>query len=228
MSITLDGHHLSLEQAEQVIWGQQPVEATPEALQVVQASAEVVAQLARRGEPVYGINTGFGKLSRRRIPAEQLEALQLNLLRSHAVGVGAPLPDEAARAALLFRLNALLLGRSGVRPRLINYLVRMLNAQVVPIIPAKGSVGSSGDLAPLAHLALLLIGEGQAKLSGRQLSGGQLLQELGLEPLRLGPKEGLALINGTQISLATGFVAWHRAERLLQHAQLIAALALEA
>jgi histidine ammonia-lyase len=228
MSITLDGRHLSLSEAERILWGHELVQVSPQALSAVQASAEVVAHLVERGEPVYGINTGFGKLSRQRVPASQLGQLQINLLRSHAVGVGAPLPDEAARAALLFRLNALLLGRSGVRPQLTDYLARLLNEGAVPLIPSKGSVGSSGDLAPLAHLSLLLIGEGEAKLAGRRLSGRELLSKLELEPLQLAPKEGLALINGTQISLAVGFVAWHQAKNLLEHAQLISALALEA
>jgi histidine ammonia-lyase len=226
--IQLDGKHLTLEDVRRVVFEGGSVEPAPEALRAVEESAQFVEELIEEGRRVYGINTGFGKLSTVTIPHDQLRELQVNLLRSHAAGVGEPLPWEVSRAALLFRLNSLLLGRSGVRPVVIEYLVTFLNRRVYPLIPSKGSVGSSGDLAPLAHLALLLIGEGEAQLEGRTLSGAELLKELGLRPLKLAPKEGLALINGTQVSLAWGVVAWLKAENLLEHAQLIAAWALEA
>ncbi len=226
--IELDGHHLSLQDAERVVFEHEPVALSPKALEAVEASARLVEALVARGGRVYGVNTGVGKLSTRTIPPERLEELQLNLLRSHAAGVGEPLPPEAARAALLFRLNALLKGRSGVRPVVVEYLQRLLNAGVVPVIPAQGSVGSSGDLAPLAHLALLLVGEGEALLQGERLSGAEALAELGLEPLKLAPKEGLALINGTQVSLGLGFCAFVQAENLWEHALLVTAWAYEA
>ncbi len=226
--IQLDGRHLTLEAAERIVLAGESVEAAPEALQAVEASARLVGKILQAGRRAYGLNTGFGKLSTQTITRDQLRELQVNLLRSHACAVGEPLPDEISRAALLFRLNSLLCGHSGVRPIVIEYLLKFLNHRVYPVIPGKGSVGSSGDLAPLAHLALLLIGEGQARLDGRTLSGAQALKRLGLEPLELAPKEGLALINGTQVSLATGFIAYLKARNLLEHAQLIACLAIEA
>lgn len=226
--IQLDGKHLSIDEAERIVLGHESVEAAPEALRAVKASAQLVEKIVQEGRRAYGINTGFGKLSTVAISREQLRQLQVNLLRSHACGVGEPLPADVSRAALLFRLNSLLAGHSGVRPVIIEYLMEFLNHGVYPVIPSKGSVGSSGDLAPLAHLALLLIGEGQAQLDNQTLPGAQLLQKLNLQPLELAPKEGLALINGTQISLAVGFMAWLEAKNLLHHAQLIACLALEA
>jgi len=226
--IELDGRNLRLEDVRRVVFGGESVEPAAEALKAVEASARFVKELVEEGRRAYGINTGFGKLSTVAIPQDKLGELQVNLLRSHAAGVGEPLPLEVSRAALLFRLSSLLLGRSGVRPIIIEYLTTLLNRHVYPLIPSKGSVGSSGDLAPLAHLALLLIGEGEAELEGRRLRGAELLEELGLRPLKLAPKEGLALINGTQVSLAWGAIAYLKAENLLGHAQLICALALEA
>lgn len=226
--IELDGHSLTLEAAQRIVFDKEKVSPASSALERVRAARAVVEKIVLHKRRVYGINTGFGKLSTQTISSDQLSLLQENLLKSHAVGVGEPLPDEVSRAALLFRLNSLLQGRSGVRPEVIEHLTEFLNRDVIPVIPAKGSVGSSGDLAPLAHLALLLIGEGQAKLAGKILSGRELLHALGLEPLRLAPKEGLALINGTQVTLALGFVALVRAHKLLAQAQAIGALAVEA
>nr|BAL54801.1 histidine ammonia-lyase [uncultured Acetothermia bacterium]BAL59881.1 histidine ammonia-lyase [Candidatus Acetothermum autotrophicum] len=226
--IELDGHSLTAESAKQIVFERESVSLAPQALERVRAARAVVAEIVAKNQRVYGINTGFGKLSTKTIPREQLALLQENLLKSHAVGVGDPIPDEAARAALLFRLNSLLQGRSGVRVEIVEYLKEFLNRGVVPIIPSKGSVGSSGDLAPLAHAALLLIGEGHAKLGDKTLSGRELLREIGLEPLQLAPKEGLALINGTQVTLALGFVTLVRAYKLLSQAQAISALAVEA
>lgn len=226
--IELDGYSLTLEVAQKIVFSNEKVSLAPSALERVRAARAVVDKIVSKNERVYGINTGFGKLSTETIPREKLSLLQENLLKSHAVGVGEPLPDEVARAVLLFRLNSLLHGRSGVRVEIVEYLREFLNQNVIPIIPAKGSVGSSGDLAPLAHLALLLIGEGQAKLSEKTLSGREVLHKLGLELLQLAPKEGLALINGTQVTLALGFVALVRAQKLLAQAQAISALAVEA
>ncbi len=226
--IELDGHHLSLRDAERIVWENEPVSLSPQALRAVEASARRVEEIVAEGRRVYGINTGLGKLSTQTIPPERLGELQLNLLRSHAAGVGEPLPPEAARAALLFRLNALLRGHSGVRPVVVEHLQKLLNADVVPVIPSQGSVGSSGDLAPLAHLALLLIGEGEALVQGEKLSGGEVLQRLSLKPLRLAPKEGLALINGTQVSLAVGFCAFRTARNAWEHALWATAWAYEA
>lgn len=226
--IELDGHSLTLEAAKKIVLAKEPVSLAPSALERVRGARALVEKLIVTGQRVYGINTGFGKLSAQTIPREKLSLLQENLLKSHAVGVGEPLPDEVARAALLFRVNSLLQGRSGVRVEIVEYLKEFLNHGVVPIIPDKGSVGSSGDLAPLAHLALLLIGEGHAKLREKVLPGREVLTALKLPPLRLAPKEGLALINGTQVTLALGFVALVRAQSLLAQAQAISALVVEA
>ncbi len=226
--IELDGHSLTLEAAQKIVFNNEKVSLAPSALERVRAARAVIDEIVSKNQRVYGINTGFGKLSNQTIPPDKLSLLQENLLKSHAVGVGEPLPDEAARAALLFRVNSLLQGRSGVRVEVIEYLKEFLNRNIVPIIPSKGSVGSSGDLAPLAHLALLLIGEGHAKCKEKILSGEELLKELGLKRLQLAPKEGLALINGTQVTLAVGFVALVHAQNLLEQAQAISALAVEA
>ncbi|MBI1730227.1 histidine ammonia-lyase [Candidatus Acetothermia bacterium] len=226
--IHLDGKSLTLAEVERVVFGGEAVAAAPEALVGVSASAELVEKIVSESRPVYGINTGFGKMSTQTIPKGKLKELQINLLRSHSAGVGEPLPDAAARAALLFRLNSLLMGRSGVRPILIEYLTRFLNEGVIPVIPSKGSVGSSGDLAPLAHMALLVIGEGEAKWNDLILTGAELLAKLDLKPLELAPKEGLALINGTQIMLAVGFMAWRKAHILMDNALMIASMGLEA
>jgi histidine ammonia-lyase len=226
--IELDGHSLTIERAEKIIYHAEPVQAAAIALERVEASLRVVRDIVSSGKVAYGINTGFGKLSTQVIPSDKLEKLQENLIRSHCVGLGEPIPNEAARAALLFRLNALLQGRSGVRPLLLSYLTRFLNERVYPIIPSKGSVGSSGDLAPLSHLALLLFGEGEAYYQDERLPGSVILKRLHLEPLTLAPKEGLALINGTQITLGIGFVGLRRAWRLVETAQRVSALSLEA
>ncbi len=226
--IELNGHTLTIDTATKIVFSHEPVSLSSEALERVRASRRVLERIVAQNRRSYGINTGFGKLSTRTIPSEKLSLLQENLLKSHAVGVGEPLPDDVARATVLFRLNSLLQGRSGVRIEIVEYLKEFLNHSVVPIMPSKGSVGSSGDLAPLAHLALLLIGEGQARFNKKTLSGRELLKEIGREPLQLAPKEGLALINGTQVTLALGFVALVRAQGLLEQAQAVSALAIEA
>ncbi|MGM0576256.1 MAG: histidine ammonia-lyase [Myxococcota bacterium] len=176
----------------------------------------------------YGINTGFGALAEVRIPPHDLAELQHRLLRSHAVGVGEALGRESTRAMMLLRAHVLALGYSGVRPRVVELLLAMLNAGVHPVIPSKGSVGASGDLAPLAHLALVLIGEGEAEVEGEVLPGDEALRRAGLEPLWLGAKEGLALINGTQGMLAVGSLALVRATRLVRSADVTGAMTLEA
>lgn len=226
--LELDGHSLTIETASKIVFNNETIRLASSALERVRASRKVIEHIVAQNQRVYGVNTGFGKFSAQTIPSEKLSLLQENLLKSHAVGVGEPLSNETARAALLFRLNSLLHGRSGVREEIVEYLKEFLNHGVVPLIPAKGSVGSSGDLAPLAHLALLLIGEGEARFNNQTLSGRDLLKTLGWDPLRLEPKEGLALINGTQVTLALGFVALVRAQKLLAQAQAISALAVEA
>ncbi|MCS6853365.1 MAG: histidine ammonia-lyase [Elioraea sp.] len=194
----------------------------------VEASASAVAAVLARGEPAYGINTGFGRLATTRITDDNLARLQLNLVRSHAAGVGPSLPDPAVRLVLALKAAALARGYSGVRPAVIDSLIRLLSADALPVIPAQGSVGASGDLAPLAHLALVLIGEGAAKLpSGRVVSGAEALLFADLEPLALAPKEGLALLNGTQVSTALALDALFRLEACFATALLTGALALD-
>ena len=191
-------------------------------------AAKFVAELAAGDAPVYGVNTGFGDLATVRVAHADQRALQLNLIRSHAVGVGAPLPEDVVRAILLLRANTLAAGRSGVRTQLIELLLAMLDSGVHPVIPKHGSVGASGDLAPLAHAALVLIGEGEAFVGGKRMSGGDALKKAGLKPIELGPKEGVALINGTQVMTAIGCLALHDAEILATTADVVGALSAEA
>jgi len=193
------------------------------------AAREIVEQAAHgREEHTYGVNTGFGRFVSRSIPEELTEELQLRLLRSHACGVGEPYPDEIVRAAMLLRANALAKGYSGARPVTVDLLVECLNRSVLPHVPSRGSVGASGDLAPLAHLALPLIGEGEAMVDGRRLPGAEALAEVGLEPVRLQAKEGLSLVNGTQFMAAFAALGAVRAERLAKTADIACALSLEA
>jgi len=194
----------------------------------VEASAAAVAAIAARGEPTYGVNTGFGRLATARIAEDRLAQLQLNLVRSHAAGVGPPLPPHLARLVIALKAAALARGYSGVRPVVIEALIGLLSADALPLIPAQGSVGASGDLAPLAHLALVLLGEGEARLpSGRIVSGAEALLFADLEPLALAPKEGLALLNGTQVSCALALDALFRLENAFATALIAGALSVD-
>ena len=177
---------------------------------------------------VYGINTGFGALAETRVKADRMRVLQRNLVRSHSCGVGEPFPPPVVRTMLALRAQTLALGHSGVRPVVIERLLDLLHSDVVPRVPQKGSVGASGDLAPLAHLACVLIGEGEAWFDGELLAGGEALDRAGLKPITLQAKEGLALINGTQMMLAVGSLALHRAERLCRVADIVGAMSLDA
>jgi histidine ammonia-lyase len=194
------------------------------------AARELVERVAveRPGEHTYGINTGFGRFVSKTIPPELAEELQLRLLRSHACGVGDPYPNEVVRAAMLLRANTLAKGYSGARPETVELLLECLNRGVTPIVPSRGSVGASGDLAPLAHLALPLVGEGAATVEGEALSGAEALARVGLEPVRLRSKEGLSLINGTQFMAGVGALVLVRAGRLARAADIACALSLEA
>src|SRR5690606_37195613 len=180
------------------------------------------------GRPVYGVSTGFGALADVAISPEDRAALQVNLLRSHAAGVGPPLPDDVVRAALLLRAQALARGYSGVRPIVVERLIDLLNARIHPVVPEQGSVGASGDLAPLAHLALPLIGEGQVRRRDEVLPAENALAEAGITPITLEAKEALAVINGTQIITARLALAVADSERLLRAAEIAAALSFEA
>jgi histidine ammonia-lyase len=225
--IELDGDSLTLEGLEAVARHQARVLPAPRAWDRMARSLEVILGLARGEVPAYGVNTGFGRLADVRISAEDVEALQRNVVRSHATGVGEPLDEASARALTLLRANVLLKGFSGVRPLIVERLCALLNSGVYPVVPSRGSVGASGDLAPLAHLALLLIGEGEGYLEGARQPGAIILFKLGHTPLILGPKEGIALVNGTQGMTALGALALLDAERLVQTADVAGALTLE-
>jgi len=194
----------------------------------MQEARDVIERLVAQGAVVYGVTTGFGALADRSIAPADVERLQENLLVSHAAGVGEPLPRDVVRAMLLLRANTLALGHSGARPLVVDRLLDLLRLEVHPLVPAQGSVGASGDLAPLAHLALPLIGRGQVELNGKVVPALIALREVGLEPLTLGPKEGLALLNGTQLMSALGALLLADADRLVRTASTIAAMTVEA
>ncbi len=226
--LELDGHRLSLAQVVAIARGDAQVLLSDSSRARVEQARKVVEQIVDEGRTVYGVNTGFGKLSDVHIERSQLRELQLNLVRSHSCGVGAPLSEAESRALLLLRANVLAEGFSGCRPVLIETLIAMLNRGVTPVIPEKGSVGASGDLAPLAHLALTVIGEGEAFYRGERMAGAAAMQRAEIEPLELEAKEGIALLNGTQAMVAVGGLALHRAERVARLADVAGAMTLEA
>ena len=227
-ALHLDGQLLKLEEIARVARDAAPVQLAEEARRRMEASRRVVERILAEGRTVYGVNTGFGKLADVRISAEELDALQLNLIRSHACGVGEPLSPEETRAVLLLRANVLARGLSGARPIVAETLVHMLNADVLPVVPERGSVGASGDLAPLAHVALCAVGEGDATWHGQRMPAARALQLAGIAPLQLEAKEGLALLNGTQAMAAVGALALLRAEMVARVADVAGAMTLEA
>src|SRR5213594_2897548 len=224
----LNGQTLTLTEIATVAFGEAPVKISSSARPGVIASRRVVEDIVARDDIVYGVSTGFGKLSDVRIPHDALAELQLNLVRSHACGIGSPLSEPEVRAMMLLRANVLALGFSGIRLEIINTLCELLNRRVSPVIPEKGSVGASGDLAPLAHLALSLIGEGEAFFRGERMESREALRRAGLKPVELQAKEGLALLNGTQAMHAVGGLALLRAKRLSRVADVAGAMSLEA
>lgn len=191
-------------------------------------SAETVKRLLATGDAIYGVNTGFGKLAKTRIAAQDLDRLQVNIVRSHAAGVGAPLSAGVTRLILLMKLNALSQGASGISLAAMEALAALINADVLPVIPGQGSVGASGDLAPLSHMSLVLIGEGETLVKGRRVSGVEALKAAGVAPVALGPKEGLALLNGTQVSTALALSGLVAAERNAEAAILAGAMSVDA
>ena len=225
--ITIDGSTLTLEQVEAIADGA-PCKLAPAARRLGRASRKVVDRAVRSGETVYGINTGFGHLARVRIADEHLSKLQRNLIRSHAAGVGAPLPERTVRAILALRANCLSRGHSGLRVEVVERMLDFLAARIHPVVPEQGSVGASGDLAPLAHVALALMGEGEVFDRGRLRPTRDALRRARLTPVELQPKEGLALINGTQVMTAIGGLTLLLAERLCTSADLVGAMSLEA
>lgn len=229
MALTLFPGELTLAQLRQVVApAPEPIELDWACRADIRASAELVRRATEGDAPVYGVNTGFGKLASTRIARDDLALLQLKLLRSHAVGVGEPLPERVVRLILVLKAASLARGFSGVREEVVDGLIALYNRGVIPVVPAQGSVGASGDLAPLAHLCLPLIGEGEAFYQGERLPGAHALQRAGLEPLRLGAKEGLALINGTQVSTALAIDALLATDRLFEAAVIAGSLTLDA
>ena len=224
----LNGEQIPLVQLEAVALAGEAVRISDLARPRILASRKLIEQIIARDAVVYGVNTGFGKLAEVRIPREELRQLQLNLVRSHACGIGNPLSEPEVRAMMLLRANVLALGLSGVRCEVIELLCEMLNRRIYPVVPEKGSVGASGDLAPLAHLALTLVGEGEAFFEGQRMSSAEALRRARLTSLELEAKEGLALLNGTQAMHAVGGLALQRAKRLAYIADVAGAMTLEA
>ena len=226
--VELTGKPLSLSEIARVAYGSAALAIAPSARPAIQASRKVIEDIVARGGVVYGVSTGFGKLADVHIPTGELRQLQLNLVRSHACGIGQPLSEPEVRAMILLRANVLALGFSGIRPAVIELLCELNSRGIVPVIPEKGSVGASGDLAPLAHLSLTLIGEGEAFYKGDRLPSGEALRRAGLKPVTLEAKEGLALLNGTQAMHAVGGLALFRAQRLARVADVAGAMTLVA
>jgi len=228
VQVVLNGEALRVADVVAVARGGTEVTLGTDARQRMEEARHSVDDVIARGEAAYGINTGFGDLSRVRIPADDLVTLQRNLLMSHAAGVGDPLPEEVVRAMLLLLAASLCRGYSGTRPVVVERLVDLLNRRVCPVVPSKGSLGASGDLAPLAHMCLVLIGAGEAIVEGERMPGRGALEHAGLAPLELAAKEGLALINGTHFMAAVGALAVHDARVVVESAEVAAAMALEA
>ncbi len=227
-ALHIDGNSLTLADVREVVYENRPVLLASEARQAVDRARAVVEDLLDRDQVAYAVNTGVGQLSDVRISPGDIRQLQLNLMRSHAVGVGEPLSEPVVRAMILLRANSLAKGFSGVRDVVIDTLCAMLNRGVHPVIPSQGSVGASGDLAPLAHLGLVLIGEGEALYQGKRLSGAAAMKLADVAPVVLEAKEAISLINGTQAMLAVGLLATVQAEELAATADVIAALSVDA
>ena len=226
--VKIDGNSLTIDEVVRVSRNFENVELNNDALPAIERSREYVEKVLAEKRVVYGITTGVGELSNTWISTEDAEKMQENLIRSHATSVGDPFSEDVVRGVILLRANALAKGFSGIRVSIIELLLRLLGSRIYPYMPRQGSVGASGDLSPLAHLALVLMGEGECIVDGKRSPSIQVLQAAGLEPVTLRPKEGLALINGTQIMSSLGCLAADDAERLLKHAQIAGAMSLEA
>lgn len=227
-TLKLGSKSLTLEEIREVAIEGRKVSLSPAAIKKIEKAHRFLQKSVASGETFYGVNTGFGLMSNVRIDSTEIETLQYNLLRSHACGVGPALKDEYVRAMLLLRAANLAIGNSGVSLKLVEQILALLNRGVCPIVPEQGSVGASGDLAPLSHLALVLVGEGRARVKDREMSGAQALKLAGLKPIRLGPKEGLALINGTQFMTAINAINLLEAEYLCDVADITGAMTIEA
>ena len=227
-ALTIEPGRIALAELRKVWQQPVPLALVPAARDTINTSAAAVQQIVARGEPAYGINTGFGKLAKTHIPDDQLQQLQRNLILSHSVGTGPLLDDAVVRLALLMKIGSLARGHSGVRPLIVDALLAIANAGIIPCIPSQGSVGASGDLAPLAHMTLTLLGEGDVRVRGRTMPARDALAAAAIAPVDLGPKEGLALINGTQISTALALHGLFLAERLYEAAVVVGALSVDA
>jgi histidine ammonia-lyase len=228
INLTLNTGHISLHHLRQVSRAPVNLSLDPEAIPDIEASTEVVNQVIAEDRVVYGINTGFGLLANTRIAPEDLEVLQKSIVLSHAAGIGEFMHDETVRLMMVLKINSLARGYSGIRLGVIEALIKLVNSQVYPCVPQKGSVGASGDLAPLAHMSTVLLGEGQARHNGKIISGIEALKIAGLEPITLAPKEGLALLNGTQASTAFALEGLFAAEDLFASATVCGAMSVEA
>lgn len=228
MKVSINGSDLSIDQVVRVSRKYEQVEISREAYEKMNRSRAVIEAILAEKKVVYGVNTGFGQLSNVSISEDELDLLQYNLIVSCVTGVGEPFPEEVVRAMLLLRANSLVAGHSGIRPLIVETMVEMLNKKVHPLVPQKGSVGASGDLAPLAHLALVMLGRGEAYYQGQLLPGGEAMKKAGITPVVLKAKEGLSLCNGTQAMTALGVLAVHDALKLALYADVIGALSAEA
>ncbi len=226
--IEIDGEHLTIEQIVNVSRHHRKVTLNSQARAKMENSERAVRRLVEKDEPVYGISTGFGPLREKKISREQTGKLQSNLIRSHSVGTGPPFPEEVVRAAMIIRANTIAKGYSGARPIIVDTLLDMLNRGVTPFVPEKGSVGSSGDLAPLSHLALVVMGEGEAFFKGERMPGREAMEKAGITPVELQAKEGLAMTNGATFTAGLAALAVSDAENLIYNALLGAALSFEA
>ena len=225
--VELDGSHLTFDEVRRVAARDEPVRLSPSAVRAMQKSRAVVEKLAAGDDAVYAVNTGVGLLADVRVPPDELDQLQRNVIRSHACGVGPPLAREEVRAMMLIRANVLAKGFSGIRPVVAERLCDLLNHGVTPVVPSQGSVGASGDLAPLAHIGLVLIGEGEADFAGQRITGGEALRRGGVGSIVLASKEGISLVNGTQAMLALGVLQLTAATELAEAADLICAMTVD-
>ncbi len=226
--ITLDGNHLTIAEVVAVAREYETVQLSEKAITKMRQSQQLVMDLLHSHKTVYGVNTGFGSLSSEKISETDVHALQINLLRSHACGIGESLPTDVVRSMMLLRVNSLCKGHSGIRPQTVQLLIEMLNRRIHPLVPRKGSIGASGDLIPLAHIGLCLIGEGTVEYQHKQMSSKDAFSLANLSCLQLMAKEGLALINGTQLMSALGCLCCWEADQLLKQAQIAGAMSLEA
>ncbi|EMQ2874805.1 histidine ammonia-lyase [Vibrio navarrensis] len=227
-NLTLNPGHLSLNELRKVSRSPLKLSLDASAIPAIEESTQVVDRVIAENRTVYGINTGFGLLANTRIAPEDLETLQRSIVLSHAAGIGQFMADETVRLMMVLKINSLARGFSGIRLKVINMLIELVNAEVYPCVPQKGSVGASGDLAPLAHMSTVLLGEGQARHNGEVISGSEALKIAGLEPITLAPKEGLALLNGTQASTAFALEGLFIAEDLFASATVCGAMSVEA